>query len=95
MSHRYFIVAGTEAEYRRWVMSNVFRFPASTDFMWVHGSDVFRGYANPHGFFVGTFRSRADLYEIVTTIIMCSHDMTKQTKSDLIYRVLPPASPAP
>ena len=95
MSARYFIVAGTHAEYQRWVMSNVFRFPPSTDFMWVQGSVVFRGYTNPHGFFVGTFRSRADLYEIVTTIIMCSHNMTKQTKSDLINRVLPPARPAP
>ena len=95
MNARYFIVAGTHAEYQRWVMSNVFRFPPSTDFMWVQGSVVFRGYTNPHGFFVGTFRSRADLYEIVTTIIMCSHDMTKQTKSDLINRVLPPARPAP
>ena len=89
MSHRYFIVAGTEAEYRRWVMSNVFRFPASTDFMWVYGSVVFRGYANPHGFFIGTFQDRSDLYEIVSTIIMCSHDMTKQAKSELIRRVLP------
>ena len=88
MTHRYFIVAGTHVEYKDWVMSNVFRFPQATDFMWVHGSVVFRGYANPHGFFIGTFRSRADLYEIVSTIIICSHNMTKQTKSDLIYRVL-------
>jgi len=95
MSARYFIVAGTHAEYQRWVMTNVFRFPPSTDFMWVQGSDVFRGYTNPHGFFVGTFRDRSDLYEIVSTIIICSPDMAKQAKSDLINRVLPPAQPAP
>ena len=49
----------------------------------------------PHGFFVGTFRDRSDLYEIVSTIIICSPDMAKQAKSDLINRVLPPAQPAP
>ena len=95
MSHRYFIVAGTHAEYQSWVKSNVYRFPHTTEFMWVHGPIIFRGYANPHRFFVGTFRSRADLYEIVTTIIMCSHDMSLQTKTDLIHRVLPPAYIAP
>jgi hypothetical protein len=97
MSHGYFIVAGTYAEYKDWLRQNRSRFPANNinDFIWVHGSDVFRGSANPHGFFVGTFRSRADLYDIVQTIILCSHDMSDQTKSDLINRVLPPAYPAP
>jgi len=97
MSHGFFIVAGTHAEYKDWLRQNRSRFPANNinDFIWVHGSDVFRGSANPHGFFIGTFRSRPDLYDIVQTIILCSHDMTKQTKSDLIHRVLPPAYPAP
>ena len=95
MSARYFIVAGTHAEYQSWVMSNVFRFPQSTDFMWVQSSVVFRGYTNPHGFFIGTFRYRADLHEIVQTIIMCSHNMSNQDKTKLIDSILPPARPAP
>ena len=97
MTNRYFIVAGTHAEYKDWLRENRSRFPANNinDFIWVHSSDVFRGSANPHGFFVGTFGSRADLHDIVQTIIMCSHNMSMQTKSDLINRVLPPAYPAP
>ena len=97
MTNRYFIVAGNHAEYKDWLRENRSRFPANNinDFIWVHSSDVFRGSANPHGFFVGTFGSRADLHDIVQTIIMCSHNMSTQTKSDLIYRVLPPAQPAP
>ena len=97
MTNRYFIVAGNHAEYKDWLRENRSRFPANNinDFIWVHGSDVFRGSANPHGFFVGTFGSRADLHDIVQTIIMCSHNMSLQTKSDLINRVLPPARPAP
>ena len=97
MTNRYFIVAGTHAEYKDWLRENRSRFPANNinDFIWVHSSDVFRGSANPHGFFVGTFAARADLYDIVQTIIMCSHNMSLQTKSDLINRVLPPARPAP
>lgn len=94
---RYFIVAGNHAEYQTWVRQNRSRFPDNNlnDFIWVHSSIIFRGSANPHGFFVGTFGSRADLYEILQTIIMCSHDMSNQIKSDLINRVLPPAYPAP
>ena len=88
MTHRYFIVAGTHAEYQSWVMSNVFRFPQATDFMWVQSSVVFRGYTNPHGFFVGTFRDRSDLYEIVSTIIICSPDMAKQAKLNLVNSIL-------
>ena len=97
MTNRYFIVAGNHAEYKDWLRENRSRFPANNinDFIWVHSSDVFRGSANPHGFFVGTFASRADLHDIVQTIIMCSHNMSLQTKSDLINRVLPPAYPAP
>ena len=98
---RYFIVAGNHAEYKNWFWKrfwkNRSRFPDNniSDFIWVHSSDVFRGSANPHGFFIGTFRSRADLYDIVQTIIMCSHNMSLQTKSDLINRILPLAQPAP
>ena len=94
---RYFIVAGNHSEYKDWVFKNRSRFPDNniSDFIYVQSSIVLRGYANPHGFFVGTFRSRADLHDIVQTIIMCSYNMSNQNKSDLIRRVLPPARPAP
>ena len=94
---KYFIVPGTYPEYRTWVNKNHIFYPDNniSDFIYVHNSIVFRGYANPHGFFIGTFRSRADLYDIVQTIIMCSNNMSNQTKTDLINRVLPPAMPAP
>ena len=98
---RYFIVAGNHAEYKNWFWKrfwkNRSRFPDNniSDFIYVHNSIVFRGYANPHGFFIGTFGSRADIYDIVQTIIMCSHNMSNQDKTKLIDSILPPARPAP
>jgi len=94
---RYFIVAGNHSEYKDWLSQNRSRFPDNniSDFIYVQSSIVLRGYANPHGFFIGTFRYRADLHEIVQTIIMCSHNMSNQTKSDLINRILLPAMSAP
>ena len=94
---KYFIVSGNHAEYKNWFWKNRSRFPDNniSDFIYVHSLIVLRGYANPHGFFIGTFRSRADLYDIVQTIIMCSHNMSLQTKNDLINRILPLAQPAP
>jgi hypothetical protein len=94
---RYFIVAGNHAEYKNWFWKNRSRFPDNniSDFIYVQSSIVLRGYANPHGFFIGTFRYRADLHEIVQTIIMCSHNMSNQDKTKLIDSILPPARPAP
>ena len=94
---RYFIVPGTYGEYRTWINKNHIFYPEVNlhDFIYVHNSIVFRGYANPHGFFIGTFGSRADLYDIVQTIIMCSHNMSNQDKTKLIDSILPPARPAP
>jgi hypothetical protein len=95
--YRYFIVAGNHSEYKDWVFKNRSRFPDNNlnDFIYVHSLIVLRGYANPHGFFIGTFRYRADLHEIVQTIIMCSHNMSNQDKTKLIDSILPPARPAP
>lgn len=94
---RYFIVAGNHAEYKNWFWKNRSRFPDNniSDFIYVQSLIVLRGYANPHGFFIGTFRYRADLHEIVQTIIMCSHNMSNQDKTKLIDSILPPARPAP
>ncbi len=94
---KYFIISGNHAEYRTWVNKNhIFYLDNNLhDFIFVHSSIVFRGYANPHGSFIGTFRSRADLHDIVQTIIMCSHDMSNQYKTELINRILPPARPTP
>ena len=86
---KYFIVSGNHTEYRNWVNKNHIFYPDNniSDFIYVHSLIVLRGYANPHGFFVGTFRSRADLYDIVQTIIMCSHGMSDPNKIDLINRI--------
>ena len=94
---KYFIVSGNHAEYKDWVNKNHNFYPDNNlhDFIYVHSLIVFRGYANPHGFFIGTFRHRADLRDIVLTIIMCSHDMSNQSKAKLINSILPPAQPAP
>ena len=92
-NNKYFIVAGTLAEFRTWVQLNRGRFAYNTlyDFIYVDRPMVFLGHTNPHGFFVGTFRQRPDLFEIVQTIITNSSAMSAQAIKEFIDRVLPSA----
>ena len=91
--NKYFIVAGTQQEFRTWVQLNRGRFAYNTlsDFIYVDRPMAFLGYANPHGFFVGSYRQRHDLFEIVQTIITNSHNMSAQAIKEFIDRVLPSA----
>lgn len=91
--NKYFIVAGTHQEFRTWLQLNRRRFAYNNinDFIYVDRPMVFLGYANPHGFFVGSFRQRPDLLEIVQTIIINSSAMSLQAKKELMNRLLPTA----
>ncbi len=90
---KYFIVAGTQQEFRTWLQLNRGRFAYNNinDFIYVDRPMVFLGHANPHGFFVGSFRQRPDLFEIAQTIITNSHSMSAQAIKEFIDRVLPSA----
>lgn len=92
-NNKYFIVAGTQQEFRTWVQLNRRRFAYNNinDFIYVDRPMVFLGHADPHGFFVGTFRQRPDLFEIVQTIIINSSAMSAQAIKEFIDRVLPSA----
>lgn len=91
---KYFIVAGTHEEFRTWLQLNRRRFPYNNinDFIYVDRPMVFLGHAYPHGFFVGTFKQRPDLFEIIQTIITNSPDLSAQAIKEFIDRILPSAN---
>lgn len=60
-----YIVAGTLAEYRDWLQTNNLN---PGDHKFVSGVDCLRGISNPHGRFIGSFRQRTDLRDIITQI---------------------------
>ena len=86
---RLFIIAGNRAEYYQWVSKNRDRFPylGLLDFIWVSDLTVFRGQTSPHGYFVGTYRQRPDLEELLAGILVCSPDLSQQERQTFIARV--------
>lgn len=65
-----FIVAGNREQYREWVKTNLTRFPniLLQNFIFVSGPEVFRGYNEVHGFYIGSYRQRPDIEEIMDMI---------------------------
>lgn len=71
---RIFVVSGNHDQFRNFVrhkvaeMINEGKDVTYGHFTYVSGVDVFRGYSEVHGYFVGTFRDRPDIEDIVTHI---------------------------
>ena len=76
MNQKIFIIAGTYDQYRNWVKKNIDRIYQSdtsksislSSFVYVSEPDTFRGHREVHGYFVGTFRNRPDIRDIVMQI---------------------------
>jgi hypothetical protein len=76
MNQKIFIIAGTYKQYRDWVKKNIDRIYQSdpsrsislSNFVYVSKPDVLRGHREVHGYFVGTFRNRPDIRDIVQHI---------------------------
>ena len=76
MNQKIFIIAGTYDQYRNWVKKNIDRIYQSdpskyislSNFVYVSGPDQLRGHREVHGYFVGTYRNRPDIRDIVQHI---------------------------
>ena len=74
---KHFIIAGNHQQFKEFVnkklssLTESFRF---TDFVYVSGPEIFKGYSNPHGWFIGTWRERPDIREILETMATCYHN---------------------
>lgn len=73
-----FVIAGTEHEAHYWIINDLGkRYPKNTslsmsNYVYVSNADKLRGHQDPHGVFVGTWRDRVDIYEIVQALMMQS-----------------------
>jgi hypothetical protein len=76
-----FIVAGNREQYREWVKTNLTRFPniLLQNFVYVSGPEIFRGYSEVHGFYIGNYRERPDIEEIKNMIMIIN--MRKKIKT--------------
>ena len=78
MNKKLYIVAGNIREYAYWLNTNWDRIQQMgitrrQDVIFVSGPDTFRGCANVHGFFIGSFRNRQDIQQICDMICICNN----------------------
>jgi hypothetical protein len=75
MNDRIFVISGTNEEYSRFIRikcEELYRANNTSislsNFVFVSSVDKLRGYRDPHGYFIGTWRSRRDIEEILYVI---------------------------
>jgi hypothetical protein len=74
-----FVVAGNQIEAENFIKKKVEEFNRSlvtletpfkpSDFQYVYGPEVMRGYSDPQGYCCGTWREREDIKEIIVVIL--------------------------
>ena len=85
------VVAGTTQEANYWIIQDLGKkYPSNTslsmsDYISVHSPDQLRGMRDPKGIFIGTWRNRKDILEILSTLLV---QMTDQTKHKIIQDLL-------
>jgi hypothetical protein len=90
-----YIIAGTREQAMNWQREHMKNRHLqgetvySNEYMYVYGPDVFRGVKNPHGVFMGSWRHRPDIIEIVRTIRIQT-DLPTPRALDRIWESLKP-----
>ena len=82
MNDHYYVIAGNFEQYRAFVkkktaeaLDQKLEYPNPN---YVSGPEVFRGVRNPKGYFIGSWRQRKDIREILNLLLYCTDDTTKR-----------------
>jgi hypothetical protein len=90
--NKIFVIAGDNRQAAYWIDQDMMKraaageIPRRTDYCYVSGEDKLRGYRNPHGVFVGTWRNRHDIIEIVNLLLIQSEYKNDKLR-DLAHEV--------
>lgn len=85
------VVAGTQQEAEYWIIQDLGKRNfspnslAKCDYSIVHKPDQLRGMRDPKGIFIGTWRNRKDIFEILNMLLV---NMTIPSKHAIIQDLL-------
>jgi hypothetical protein len=85
------VVAGTHHEANYWIIQDLGKkYPfnlslSMSDYIIVHSPDQLRGKRDPSGIFIGTWRERKDIFEILNMLLV---NMTEPSKHKIIQTLL-------
>jgi len=85
------VIAGTQHEANYWIIQDLGKkYPfnlslSMSDYIIVHSPDQLRGRRDPKGIFIGTWRNRKDIFEILNMLLV---NMTIPSKHKIIQDLL-------
>jgi hypothetical protein len=85
------VIAGTYHEANYWIIQDLGKkYPSNTslsmsDYIIGHSADQLRGWRDPSGIFIGTWRERKDIFEILNMLLV---NMTIPSKHKIIQNLL-------
>lgn len=85
------VIAGTEHEAKYWIIQDLGKkYPfnlslSMSNYTIVHNQDQLRGMRDPNGVFVGTWKQRKDIFEILNMLLV---NMTIPSKKAIIQDLL-------
>ena len=85
------VIAGTYHEANYWIIQDLGKkYPSNTslsmsDYSIVHNPDQLRGMRDPKGIFIGTWRNRKDIFEILNMLLV---NITIPYKREIIQDLL-------
>lgn len=91
MVGKYLVVAGNRNEFQYFIKKKCQELwvpgynISMSNFVYVAGEDQLRGYSNPQGFFIGTWKERTDLEDIFMLLSVAMTDSWKREKLRDIY----------
>jgi hypothetical protein len=77
--NKIYVIAGTAREATEWMKSNLQKrilngenVIGMSEYAYVTGVDTLRGIRNPHGVFIGSWKERLDIFDIVQQLMLSS-----------------------
>ncbi len=94
MNEKFYVIAGNRNEFINFrdIKCNDLVKEGKTvsysNFVWVTDPIQLKGISSPHGWFIGSWRTRHNIKEIVNTLCVCYHSGLPDTVLDIVYEVL-------
>lgn len=93
MFDKYFVIAGTRSQYMAFVHIKVNEFfqcgqklITFSHFVYVDSADDLRGYSNPKGWFIGSWREKKGINEIIVQLLLAKRNYALRPEFEEILK---------
>lgn len=94
MNEKFYVIAGNRVEFENFrinkctELSKEGKTVSYSNFVFVADPIQLRGVSSPHGWFIGSWRTRDNIRQIIQALCVCYHSGLPDTVLDIVYEVL-------